>query len=273
LAVPDGAAGFADLYTGLPLGVYTALRTFDHNKFLCLQEHIERTKRSMALLGWDYQLDEPLLRRALHEICSTSPFPEMRVRLDVLAEPAAALGVDSRLLVAVMLFTPPDPALYERGVAVGIARELSRQNPLVKAADFAVRRRRYPVGQTAVYEHLLMDEDGRLLEGTSSNFYAVKDGRVYTAGEGVLEGVTRRIVLELLPALDIPVTMQGVTLAEVAALDEAFLSGSSRAILPVVDIDGHPIGSGRPGAIGRRLLLAYNEFVARSIKTAVSELQ
>lgn len=271
LRVSESVRSFDDLYDGLALGVYSALRTFEHEKFLCLQDHIERTKRSMALLGWTYQLDEVLLRNGLHQACSAYPGEDMRVRFDVLAEPATSLGSDSRLLIALMPFSPPPPALYENGVAVDIASDLSRNRPLIKAATFAQRRRRYPMGQADVYEYLMMDENGRLLEGTGTNFYGVRDGVVYTAGEGVLEGITRKIILDLLTEIGIPVHLKAVVGKEVGSLDEAFLTGSSRAVLPVISIAGEQIGNGHPGAIGRRLLIAYNDFVARSIKTAVDE--
>lgn len=271
LVVPPGVRSFDDLYDGLALGVYSALRTFEHEKFLCLQEHIKRTKRSMVLLGWDYQLDETLLRQTLHQVCSAYLGANMRVRFDVLAEPASHLRSDSRVLVALMPFSPPPPELYEHGVAVDFAPDLVRNQPLAKTAGFAQRRRRYPLGQSGVYEYLMLDENGRLLEGTGTNFYGVREGIVYTAGEGVLEGITRQIVLDLLPEIDIPVRLQGITKDEIESLDEAFLSGSSRAILPVVNIAGRQIGNGTPGAIGRRLLMAYNDFVARSIRTAVTD--
>jgi len=271
LLVPKSAQSFADLYDGLALGVYSALRTFEHEKFLCLQEHIDRTRRSMALLGWRYDLDEMLLRQALHQVCSAYPAAEMRVRFDILAEPAKSLGSNSRLLVALMPFSPPPLKLYEDGVAVDIASDLLRDRPLVKAATFAQHRRRYPMGQSDVYEYLMMDENGRLLEGTGTNFYGVRDGVVYTAGDGVLEGITRKIVLDLLPEINVAVRFQAITEQEISSLDEAFLSGSSRAVLPVVSIAGQQIGNGHPGAIGRRLLMAYNDFVARSIKTAVDD--
>lgn len=271
LAVSANAINFDDLYSGLALGVYSALRTFEHEKFLCLAEHINRTKQSMALLGWDYQLDEALLRQALHQVCVAYPGAEMRVRFDVLAEPATSLGSDSRVLIALMPFSPPLPALYEKGVAVAITSDLIRNRPLIKAATFAQRRQQYPMGQADVYEYLMMDENGRLLEGTGTNFYGVRDGVVYTVGEGVLEGITRKIILGLLTEIGIPVRLKAVVEQEVDSLDEAFLTGSSRAVLPVVSIAGEQIGNGHPGAIGRRLLMAYNDFVARSIKTAVDE--
>ena len=273
LPVPQSAKSFDDMYHGLSLGVYSALRTFEHEKFLCLQEHIERTNQSMALLGWDYQLDETLLRHAIHQLCVAYPgaemSAEMRVRFDVLAQPATSLGSDSRLLVGLMPFSPPPPSLYDNGVAVDFAPDLVRNQPLVKTAAFAQNRQRYPIGQEDVYEYLMTDANGRLLEGTATNFYAVRDGIVYTAGDGVLEGITRKIVLSLLPEIGVPLKLQAITKQEISTLDEALLSSSSRAVFPVIAIAGQSIGNGIPGAIGRRLHMAYNDFVARSIKTAI----
>jgi branched-chain amino acid aminotransferase len=271
LPVPPDARSFDDLYAGLSLGVYSALRTFNHHQFLYLDVHIERTSQSMTLLGWDYQLDETALRHALHAVCTAYHRPEARVRFDVLAEPAHSLGTDSRVLIALMPFTPPTPEMMANGVVVDVARDLARERPLAKTAQFAIARRRYPMGQAAAYEYLLLDEQGAILEGTGTNFYGVRNGIVYTAGEGVLEGVTRRIVFSLLDELAIPLRLEAVSLADVASLDEAFLTGSSRAVLPVVQIAGQPVGNGRPGPVGLRLLMAYNQFVAKTIRPAIAE--
>ncbi len=270
LPAPAHIPGFDGLYDGLALGVYSALRSFAHNKFLHLQDHIDRTVRSMQLLGWDYVLDEKRLRRALHEVCTAFPYPEARVRFDVLAAPPTHLGTNSRELIALLPFTPPDPALYERGVVVDVARDLHRSRPLAKTADFAQARQAYQVGGV-IYEYILLDEAGHLLEGTGTNFYGVRDGVLRTAGSGVLEGITRRIVLELAAELGIPVDFTAVHLTEIPHLQEAALSGSSRAIVPVVQIGGQVVGDGRPGHICRRLLTAYNLFVSQEIKTAVEE--
>ena len=306
LAVPDGATQFPDLYRGLPLGVYDALRTFEHNKFLYLNRHLARTERSMALLGWSYRLDRARLLRALHAVVTAAEWPlesgpEMRVRFDVLAAPAEALGTTSRELIALQPFTPPPPELYETGVAVDFAAGLARERPLAKTADFAERRPssaglaalerptaadgrppqettddRTPSavgGQSPAvglaYEYLLLDDAGRILEGTGTNFWAVRDGVVYTAGEGVLEGITREILLQLIAGLDIPLRLEAVDSGDIASLDEAALSGSSRALLPVVAIGGQTIGDGRPGPITRRILAAYDAFVAQNVRTAI----
>lgn len=286
LAVPPGATQFADLYRGLPLGVYDVLRTFEHNKFLYLDRHLARTERSMALLGWEYHLDRARLLRALHAVVTDCGWSEMRARIDILAAPAEALGTTSRELIALQPFTPPPPPLYKEGVAVDFATGLRRDNPLAKTAGFAQARPAtsgstqlentgYEIRDTkeespaAPYEYLLLDDDGRILEGTGTNFWAMRDGVVYTAGEGVLEGITREILLQVIPALGIEVRTTAVGADEIATLDEAALSGSSRAFLPVVRIAGQPVGDGRPGPLARRILAAYEEFVSDNVRTAI----
>ena len=273
LPVPPGAQGFADLYTNLPQGVYSALRTFDHNKFLDLEAHLARTRRSMAVLGWTYTWDEMRLRRAIHTACTAFPGENARVRFDILAEPAPEkLGTDSRELLALRPFIPIHPNFYHDGIGVQLAPKLIRANPLAKTADFAQERERYHPGsdQTA-YERLLVNAKGQILEGTMTNFWAVKNGEVYTAGGGVLEGVTRKILLELIKNIGLPLRLEAVHVDELPYLDEAAISGSSRALLPVVKIEGVTIGNGRPGPVFQQLLNAYNIYLDGAIDYAVSE--
>jgi branched-chain amino acid aminotransferase len=269
LPTPLEAADFLDLYTGLTLGVYTVLRTFAHNKFLHLEDHLARTQQSMALLGWQATLDLPTLRQALHTLCTAYPHDEMRVRIDVLAAPAHTLGTESRLLIALMPFTPLPVHFYQAGVALGFAQHLARTDPLVKRADFAATRRRAQPVDATVFETLMLDGTGHILEGVSSNFYGFRQGILYTAGTGVLEGITRRIILRLAQEAGIEVRLESVHADEVAHLDEAAISSSSRGLLPVVAINGQPIGDGHPGSRCRALMAAYDAYVARAIKTAV----
>jgi len=268
LPTPDDAVDFTTLYDDVDLGVYTTLRTFDHNKFLHLDRHLARTVASMRGLGWQYELDEIVLRRALHRVCTAYPAPEMRVRIDVLPAPARPLGSESRVLLAVMPFTPPPPELYERGVTLNVAPGLARAQPAIKTADFLAARRALKAAPN-VYEYLMVDGAGRILEGASSNFYGVRAGTIFTAGEGVLAGITRKILLELAETLAIPVRLKPVTVDEIATLDEAAISSSSRGLLPAVQIAGQVIGAGRPGPISRQLLNAYNAYVREAIQPAI----
>lgn len=270
LALPAPVASIHDLPDDLPFGIYTAFRTYDHDKFLNLGAHLDRMQQSIELLGWEYRLDRLALRRALAEVCAAAPWPNARVRVDVLEAPAARWPGARRLLLTLAPFEPVPLRHYREGVRVGLARRLQRVQPLAKRADFVLARRDYPLGRPEAYDCLLLDEADHILEGSSSNFYVLCDGVLWTAGDGVLEGITRKIILqELAPPLSIPVRLQAPALAQADSFDEAFLSSSSRGLIPVVNIAGTIIGPGTPGPATRRLMAAYGRFVAEAIRPAV----
>jgi branched-subunit amino acid aminotransferase/4-amino-4-deoxychorismate lyase len=277
LPVPAGAGNFHDVLDGLPLGVYSALRTFHHDRFLWLDAHLDRTDRSMELLGWDFRLDRPALRRALHAAVTAYPLADARVRFDVLAEradrPASPrarrLDTSSRVVVALSPFKPVPEAFVRAGVRVEIAPDLSRDRPLIKTADFVVRRRPYPLERQDNYEHLLLDERGGILECSSSNFHGVRGGALLTGSGGALEGITQKVLLQVAADLGVPVRRERVHVAELARLDEACLTSSTRGLVPIVDVAGTKIGDGRPGPVIERLREAYDRFAEREAAPAV----
>lgn len=270
LKIPEYASSLTNLYSGLALGVYSALRTYEHNKFLELDAHLDRTERSMDILNWKYELDRERLKRALHLATSEYAAQDARVRFDILSEPAINLGCESRELIALTPFKPEPKQVYRRGVGIDFVPDLVRFEPLAKTAEFAERRSKMlPSRSQAHYEYLLLDEEHNLLEGTMTNFWAIRDGQVWTAGEDVLEGITRKILLDLIPAMGIRVHEQALNKRDLPSFEEAFVSGSSRAIVPVVRIASFEIGDGRPGPISRQILRAYQEYVRDNIKLAV----
>jgi len=267
LPVPEGVKAMNELFDGLNLGVYTSLCTFEHNKFLYLEAHLDRLQNSANLKGWDYLLDKQLVRQAIHEVCTAYPQDNSRVRLDVLAKPLE--GSSSRLTVALSPFPPYPPEIYTIGVEVGIVDRLHRNQPLIKDAHFVLQRR--PFQSDKYHEQLMVDVNGRILEGMTSNFYGVRGGVLYTAGEGVLEGVARRIVLQLAEALRIRIRFEAVHVDDIAGLDEAALSSTSRSLVPIVKIGEQVIGNGRPGPITTQILDAYRKFLKREIRPAIGE--
>jgi branched-chain amino acid aminotransferase len=270
LLIPQEISDLTTLYAGVDLGVYTALRTYDHIKFLELDAHLDRTEKSMALLGWDYKLDRDRFKHALHTAVSSYPEQEARVRYDVLSRPAQSLNSDSRELIALTPFKPEPKAVYTQGVGTDFVPSLVRYKPLAKTAEFAERRSRMlPTRSQAHYEYLLLDEDDNILEGTLTNFWGVRDGQVWTAGKDVLEGITRKILLDLIPSMGIRLHEEAINRRDLPLLDEAFLSGSSRAVVPVVRIASYEIGDGRPGPATRQILRAYQEYVRLHTAPAV----
>jgi branched-chain amino acid aminotransferase len=104
---------------------------------------------------------------------------------------------------------------------------------------------------------LLSDAAGNVVEGPGFNVFAVIGGRLVTPREGVLEGITRRTVLEMASSLGIEVELRALAATELRSADEAFLSSSGGGVLPVTRVDGSVIGAGTPGPITRRLVETY----------------
>jgi branched-chain amino acid aminotransferase len=269
LPVPAGKSTVHELFDELALGVYSALRTFGHVRFLRLEAHLDRTDRSLELTGASGRLDRAALRAAIDRIVREAPWEDSRVRFDVLREPAHSLGTDASVLIAVSPFSPVPARFVEEGVRVSLSSELRRVDPKIKRADFVLRRRPYPLERQEAFELVMQDEEGRLLEGTSTNFHAIREGTMHSAGSGVLEGITERVVAEIGAAIGLGRREQAIFERELPTLDEAFLTSSIRGIVPVVGVGAARIGSGAPGPWTRRLLEEYAAFAEREARPAV----
>jgi len=118
--------------------------------------------------------------------------------------------------------------------------------------------------QVAGVHEVLLVRDGAVTEGSHTNFAAVRDGTLIThpANNFILNGITRVVALELCKELNIPVRENPVPESELRALDEAMLLGTTNDVMPVVQINDWPIGTGRPGPVTRRLQNALAELVA-----------
>ena len=114
----------------------------------------------------------------------------------------------------------------------------------------------------------MVDGDGVLLECTSANFFGLREGVLLTADQGVLEGITRKVFMHLARELGLPISMEPLHVEALGTLDGAFLSSSTRALVPIVRIAGAPVGDGRPAPIAVELLEAYYELARREARPA-----
>ncbi len=241
-------------------GVYTVTNTYDTTKVLKLSAHLDRLEDSARREGIPVTLDRSRIRAALREMIETCGYGDVRFRITIPRDQP------NEAVLSIEPFAPPPADVYARGVRVVTLPESRRDNPAAKTTGWMERRsalqRAMPPG---IYEGLLLSERGDLLEGMSSNFYAIVAGELRTAVEGILAGIAQQVVLEIAPTI-IPVERKPVHVEDIPRLDEAFISSASRGIVPVVEIDGVRIGDGAPGPFTRALREAYLAWVRTNLE-------
>lgn len=255
--------------------VYEVTRAFGGVAF-ALDDHLDRLERSAAGLLMKTP-PRQLIRRAVVDTLRESRLPDAYVRIivtrgagEIALDPAAA--DEPRLIVIVRAPKPPPPEAYRDGVEVAIVGRTryapgvptSTVDPQVKSGNYlgsvmAVAEAR----KRGAYEAILCDNVGRITEGSSSNFFVVKGGRVATPplSVGLLEGITRKKVMQLMDENGIHWAEQPLWPIDLHQADEAFLTSSVRGVVPVVRADGQPIGDGKPGPVTRRVLSLYEALV------------
>lgn len=269
-ALADGGAvtlirSSPDLATAsaaLPSGAYTTLRTYGGDGIPFLDDHVRRLEESAAPEGRAAAIDRTRLRCGLAAALRASPHPESRIRV-TFAPP--------ELFVSVEPFVPLPESLYESG-AWCVTLTLRRERPHAKDTRFLPSAQQaYRDLPSGAHEGLLVAEDGSLLEGLSSNVFAVLDGVLRTEDARVLRGTTRALVLELARGL-VPVSLEAVPRAELGRATEMFLTSVSREVLAVTRVDDVTIGRGRPGPLAGELRRRYrarmrtaSEHILRSV--------
>jgi len=256
--------------------VFEALRTYGGVPF-ALTEHLERLQKSAERALIEMPVSLETFRAEIDATLSAAKNGESYLRLLLTRGRGTSLGLDPALartplrVVLVMELSPLPSSLYEHGVGVvtfktqrvadntpASGAKLSNYMVAVLAMD-AVKR-------AGAEEALVLDQQGRVVEGTTSNVFFVKNGVLVTPPEasGILMGITRAKILELCRREAIRIEEKSFFPKELFEADEVFISSSIREIAPVVTVDGRPIGDGRPGAVTLALLNALRELAAAS---------
>jgi branched-chain amino acid aminotransferase len=249
-----------DEITGtLPDGAYTTFRTYNHNETIHFNDHIERLKETCRLSGFSTVIDGESIRLGLREVLqSLNDNPDLRLRIFV----DLSKNRGDIFLAAEPLITPP-PIGYQKGVRVATT-QLTRSNPKAKLSHFLATANQIRNEFSKDYNEIIMvGRDGQILEGLSSNFFAIKDGKIWTEDKDVLSGITRTIIFEVASDLGVPVIRKGILLEELRYVKEIFISSASRSILPVKEVDSYWSGSNVPGVITSRIMKAFDEKIIK----------
>jgi len=228
--------------------VFESLRTYDRRPFH-LDEHLERLCRSAELIDLDIPYAREQIAAVVREVIARNAYKHATIRIFVTGGETEDSILPSGKPALVVLITPlgeRDMQRFANGVKV-ITTHLQRIMPEAKTNNYvaAVRALKEAARHNAA-DAFFVNEQGHVLEATRSNFFIFRGDTLVTPRQSILIGVTRNVVLNL--ARDrFAVEERPILLDELSLVDEAFITSSSKEILPVVQIDDLVIGDGKPG--------------------------
>lgn len=269
--VPLSEASISPLDYGFlyGFGLFETMRAYGGHVFR-LDRHLARLARSAQTLGLPLP---PLdIEGAVLDTLRANRLSDARIRVtlslgegEMVPDPATCRS--PTVLILASEYKPRPAQVYERGFrAIVSSIRRNSQSPLsrVKSANYLESMlARREARAAAADEALFLNEKGLLAEASMSNLFLVAEDTLWTPGQesGVLPGITREAILELASREVIPAREREVGLAALLGAQEAFLTNSLIEVMPLTEVEGKPIGSGRPGPLTRRLMAAYRELV------------
>jgi len=259
-------------------GIYEVVRTYNRQLFL-LDRHLRRLRESARMIALEIPHDDASLEKAMREAMAAwttgpgrdVPAAEVYVRVMVTRGPGdgtydGASCPDPGVVIIVKALAPRPPAVYDSGVRVVMASLVRNHpgsvNPLIKSNNLLnnALAMREAIRQGA-FEAVLKNYRGEIAECSQSNVFVVRRGVATTPAlnAGLLAGITREFILDVAEEAGVAVVPGVVQEEDLYAADEAFLTSTTREVVPIVRVDERVIGNGVPGPITRRLLHVYRQ--------------
>lgn len=240
-----------------------------NGSFFRLDAHLERFARGCERLRLVPPLSAERIAALLHELVAVTGLRDAYVEVICTRGPAERGSRDPRefhnrlyayAIPYVWLLRPEEA---ERGMDAVVARSVRRIPPT--SVDPTVKNFHWGDLTRALYEAydrdarypILLDADDNVTEGPGYNVFAVLDGRLRTPDAGVLEGITRRTILELAAEAGIATTVAPLPATALARADELFATSTAGGVMPITSLDGAPVGGGGVGRLTRRLRDLY----------------
>jgi len=263
-------------------GIFEGIRAYNGRVFR-LDEHLERLYLSARSILIDIPLTFEQMREAVLETLRRNELKDAYIRL-LVTRGKGDLGLDPRkcpkpaiIIIADKIKLYPQET-YEQGLKLIIAS--TRKNspdalsPRIKSLNYLNNiLGKLEAINAGCAEAVMLDRHGYITECTSENIFLVKNGILFTptATVGILEGITRSVVMELAQKMDLQVQMSFLTAHDLYVADECFVTGTGAELIPVVDLCGRPIGEGKPCPLTKKLLTA-NRDLTQSEGTEIYEV-
>jgi len=253
-------------------GVFEGIRVYNSRIFEA-DAHLRRLYDSARAIRLQIPITPEQLKAAIEQTFKANGFTDCYIRA-VVTRGAGNLGIDPKKCAAPCVFVIADtiqvypPEMYKQGMAIITASVIRNHpnalSPRIKSLNYLNNiLAKIEASDAGVPEAIMLNQEGNVSECTADNIFIVRDGAVSTptTHDGILEGVTRSVILRLCDQLEIPCREKTLQRHDLYIADECFLTGTGAEVVPVTKIDGRPIGSGQPGPITRRLIEAFHRHV------------
>ena len=256
-------------------GVYEVIPVYSGHPFR-LDEHLDRLTNSLDEIRIRQPLDRAAWRHVARELISANHHLQdqslyIQVTRGVAPRDQAfppATVTPTVLVMSMPLVTPP-VELVESGVSAITALDIRWQRCNIKAVSLLANvLLRQEAADHDVAETLML-RDGYLTEGSSSNVFIVKQGKLLAPPKNqyMLPGITYDVILELAERDGIPHAVEMISEERLRSADEIWLTSSTKEVLAVVSLDGKIIGTGEPGPVFSRMYALYQEFKQHIMRT------
>ncbi|HWL06915.1 MAG TPA: branched-chain-amino-acid transaminase [Planctomicrobium sp.] len=253
-------------------GVFEGIRVYSKRVFR-LKDHIDRLYESALAIRLIIPISPEEMTKAVEETVAANNIEDGYVRL-VVTRGAGSLGLDIRrtsnpqvIIIADTISLYPEE-LYEKGMEIITASTIRNHpgalSPRIKSLNYLNNILAKIEGTDAgCPETLMLNHLGHVAECTGDNIFIVKNGVLKTppSDAGILEGITRNVVIELAKEAGIEVQETTLIRHDIYVADECFLTGSAAEVIPVNKLDGRTIGAGKPGPVTRQLRTRFQEYV------------
>src|SRR5256712_8279895 len=251
-------------------GIFEGIRFYNGRVFR-LEEHLGRLWDSARSIRLEIPMSVREMTEALLETIRENGLREGYIRL-LVTRGVGNLGLNpeqckrpSVIIIAASVTLYPE-AMYQKGLTVVTCATRRTNpgalNPAVKSLNYLNNVMARIEGSLAgADEALMLNDAGNVAECTADNVFIIKRGHIFTPPitAGALRGITRGIVFEIAAELGLKVVETDITRHDVFIADECFLTGTAAEIIPVIEVDGRLIGTGKPGAICARMTARFRQ--------------
>ena len=245
-------------------GVFEGIRIYD-GKIFRLKEHVDRLFESARAIKLEIPLSPSQMIEANQSTVTANAKKNGYIR-PIVTRGAGTLGLDPRkttdpqVIVIVDDISLYPPELYENGLELATVSTIRNHpnavNPRIKSLNYLNNiLAKIESIQAGCLEALMLNHKGEVAECSGDNIFLVKHGVLRTppTDSGILEGITRKAVIEVARKAGIQVQEVSITRHDVYIADECFLTGTAAEVIPVVKCDGRTIGNGKPGPVTRQI--------------------